>query len=98
MSLAYFCDLVVRHESLKAASILSVDCYSERTNLGVLHRFLIFHLRRPRRSDVWLRLDRRRDANSSLIKTAIAGGKTTANDEVSGPDSILFTTRASVLQ
>lgn len=83
MPLKQFCDLIELHPSLSDAEILSVDCYTERTSLGVLHRFLLFHLRRPRRSDVWLRIDRRRDVNTSLMRTAIAGGKTAANDQVS---------------
>jgi hypothetical protein len=77
-----FCDIITRHKSLSAAEILSVECYKERTNFGVLHRFLIFHLRRPQRADVWLRVDRRRDANSSLLQTALARGRTLANDTV----------------
>lgn len=86
LSLAWFCNLIARHDTLSAARILSVECYSERTSIGILHRFLIFHVRRPQRPDVWLRVDRRREGKSSLLKTAMAGGRTAANDTVCSND------------
>jgi len=82
LPLAQFCIVIARHDTLSAAEVLSVECYSERTNVGILHRFLIFHVRRPKRPDVWLRVDRRREGKSSLLRTAMAGGKTAANDTV----------------
>lgn len=82
LPLARFCDLIARHDTLFAAEILSVECYPERTSIGVLHRFLIFHVRRPQRPDVWLRVDRRREGKASLLRTAMAGGRTAANDTV----------------
>lgn len=70
-----------RCASLERVTILSVECYKERCILGVLHRTLIFHLRRSGRMDLWLRVDRRRAQNISLPALTGGGGKTKANDE-----------------
>lgn len=88
LPLATFCTLIDRCASLERAKILSVECYRERTNLGVLHRTLIFHLQRSGRTDVWLRIDRRRAEDVSIPALALRGGKTEANDVVC-PISVL---------
>lgn len=80
--LARFCDLIDQCASLERAKILAVECYKERSKLGVLHRTLIFHLRRSGRSDVWLRIDRLRSDKVSIPALALRGGKTEANDVV----------------
>lgn len=52
--------------SLELAQIVSVECYGQRSVLGAIHRFLVLHLRRPDRSDTYLRLDHRRARTLSL--------------------------------
>lgn len=72
-----FCALIPECKSLERAQILSVECY--RVQSGVYHRFLLFHLRRPARSEVWLRVDRR---TAGLKKLIFKFGKTIAKDSV----------------
>lgn len=57
------CDLIDRYATLERAEIISVEVYKEWTAFGVLHRFLVLQLRRPKRSDIWIRLDRRASSN-----------------------------------
>lgn len=82
MPLATLCDLIAQCASLERAQILSVECYKEWSKYGVLHRFLVFHLRRPGRSDVWLRLDRKAITGVSIQKLIRSRGRTEANDVV----------------
>ncbi|KAF8309922.1 hypothetical protein DL93DRAFT_2230640 [Clavulina sp. PMI_390] len=82
LSLSELCDLIDIRSSLANADILSVECYAQRVNLNfVLHRFLILHLRRQGRKDVYLRMDRRADGGVSLPKMMLQRGQTAAHDE-----------------
>lgn len=82
LSLSDLCKYIKDHRSLQDAEIISVECYAQ--NVGaVTHRFLVLELRRADRKGVWLRLDRRRDANVSIIKFLVFSGVTKANDRVS---------------
>jgi hypothetical protein len=76
------CGLIAQCASLERAKIISVECYKEWTKYGVNHRFLVFQLRRPERSDVWLRLDRRPTAGITISKLIRVKGRTVANDTV----------------
>lgn len=82
MPLMTLCGLIAQCASLERAKIISVECYKEWTKYGIIHRFLVFHLRRPERSDVWLRLDRRAIAGVTISKLIRVRGRTVANDTV----------------
>ena len=82
MPLMTLCGLIAQCTSLERAKIISVECYKEWTKYGVIHRFLVFHLRRSERSDVWLRLDRRPAAGATISKLIRVKGRTAANDTV----------------
>ncbi|KAF8315958.1 hypothetical protein DL93DRAFT_2078746, partial [Clavulina sp. PMI_390] len=83
LSLADVCNYIDDHQSLQQAVIVSSECYSQRSN-GVIHRFVVLELRRPRRKVIWLRLDRRRGERVSFMKLLAASGVTQANDRVCG--------------
>lgn len=83
LPLTTLCNLIAQCASLERAQIISVECYKEWSKYGVLHRFLIFHLRRPERSDVWLRVDRKAITGVSIPKFIRGRGRTEANDTVS---------------
>ncbi|KAF8327463.1 WD40-repeat-containing domain protein [Cantharellus anzutake] len=88
-SLKDFCEQVIdKHLWLQTARIVSTSCYSELIKL-VLHRFLIFQLRRPEKKDIWLRIDRR--AGISFFSLARKLGKTRAHDvvQLSGSKRVL---------
>lgn len=82
MPLEQLCHNIDNCESLARAKILSVECYRERSIMGILHRTLLFELCRPDRRNIWLRIDRRMDKMTSLSTFVLRGGKTRANDEV----------------
>lgn len=81
LSLAEVCHYIDTYGSLQTAEIVSTECYSARAG-AVTHRFVVLELRRPRRKNVWLRLDRRRERGVSLFKFLAAAGVTEANDRV----------------
>jgi len=81
LSLSDVCKYISDYRSLQNAEIMSTECYAENLG-GVTHLFLLLELRRSNRKDVWLRLDRRRDQNVSLIKFFAFSGVTKANDRV----------------
>ncbi|KAF8316848.1 hypothetical protein DL93DRAFT_2077658 [Clavulina sp. PMI_390] len=58
LSLQELCRYVSEQETLRLASIVSSECYSEPIG-PVTHRFVVMKLRREGRKVVWLRLDRR---------------------------------------
>jgi len=68
LPLETLCDLIGRCSSLERAEIITAEIHREWTNFGNLHRFLVMHLRRSKRSDVYLRLDRRCPAPSIVPK------------------------------
>lgn len=82
LSLSDVCRYIEAHPSLQSAEIVSTECYSERAG-PVLHRFVVLELRRPKRKNVWLRLDRRRAKNVSLARFLSGAGVTDANDRAS---------------
>ncbi|KAF8308163.1 hypothetical protein DL93DRAFT_2159211 [Clavulina sp. PMI_390] len=79
-SLADLCKYIDIHRSLQIAAIITSECYFEAAG-PVLHRFLLLELRREGRKIIWLRLDRRRGENVSLIKFLSTSGVTKANDQ-----------------
>lgn len=81
-TLAQLCDFIVKHPSLHSANIVSCSSYVQRTAIFVPHRFLIFQLRRARRKDVWLRLDRRTSEEAGTTGLILGLGVTEANDLV----------------
>lgn len=83
MHLHILCNYIKDHKSLSNATILSTSTYSQRTSLLVKHRFLLLHLRRKGKSDVWLRLDRLRSRDLAMLGFVLAGGEVEANDIVS---------------
>lgn len=83
MHLPLLCDYIRDHKSLSNATILSASTYTQRTSIIVKHRFLILHLRRNKKTDIWLRLDRLRSRELAAFSFVIAGGEVGANDIVS---------------
>lgn len=81
LSLVDVCDHIDEHPSLRAAEIISTECYAVQAS-AVMHRFIVLELRRQGRKDVWLRLDRRRGEKISLLQFLAASGTTQANDRV----------------
>jgi len=79
LSLSDTCKYISDHPSLQEAEIVSTECYVQNLG-GVMHRFLLLELRRANRKDVWLRLDRRRGGNVSLLRFFALSGVTKAND------------------
>jgi hypothetical protein len=79
--LADLCRYIEPHPSLQAATVIATELYSE-AGLVYKHRFLILELRRPGRKTVYLRLDRRRDETTFIVRFILNLGKTKANDEV----------------
>ncbi|KAF8315959.1 hypothetical protein DL93DRAFT_2166540 [Clavulina sp. PMI_390] len=79
LSLVDFCDCIDDNQSLQQTVIVSSECYSERVG-AVTHRFILLELRRPRRKDVWLRLDRRRGEKISVMKLLAMSSATKPND------------------
>ncbi|KAF8314085.1 hypothetical protein DL93DRAFT_2080589 [Clavulina sp. PMI_390] len=79
MSLSELCSIIIERPSLYFAEILSIECYSERVSF-ITHRFLILHLRRKGRKDVYLRMDRR--AGVGLARLLSTSGVSSARDEV----------------
>lgn len=85
MHLEVLCGYIRDHRSLSNAEILSASTYAQRSSMGVKHRFLLIHLHRVGKGDVWLRLDRLRSDEKSLAGFVIAGGEVQANDIVGSP-------------
>ncbi|KAF8295341.1 hypothetical protein DL93DRAFT_805969 [Clavulina sp. PMI_390] len=83
MPLIHVCNFIELENPLEDARIVSVDGYAEPLVGGLVqHRFLVLRLQRPKRKDIWMRVDRRRNHGISAIRFALAGGITEANDEV----------------
>jgi hypothetical protein len=68
LPLETLCDVIDRCSSLERAHIMTVEIHREWTSFGNIHRFLVMHLRRSKRSDVYLRMDRRSPAPSIIPK------------------------------
>lgn len=68
-------------DSLARAEIVSAECYVQRFGL-FNHRFLILHLRREGRKDMYLRMDRRAANDVSLTELVWSSGQTQSRDEV----------------
>lgn len=81
LELSELCNLIKARRSLSLAEIVSVECYAQRVGL-ILHRFLVLHLRREGRKDMYLRMDRRAAKDVSLTELVWASGQTQARDEV----------------
>ncbi|KAF8305095.1 hypothetical protein DL93DRAFT_2102203 [Clavulina sp. PMI_390] len=79
LSLADVCKYIDANSSLQVAEIVSTECYTQSAG-AVTHRFVLLELRRPNRRNAWLRLDRRRGKNVSILKFLIVSGITAAND------------------
>lgn len=83
MHLEILCNYIRDHRSLSNALILSASTYTQRTSLIIKHRFLVLHLRRGHKTDIWLRLDRLRSRDLAVLGFVLAGGEAEANDIVS---------------
>lgn len=83
LELSELCDLIEARDSLARAEIVSAECYVQRSGLWN-HRFLILHLRREGRKDMYLRMDRRAANNISFTELVWTSGQTQARDEVFG--------------
>lgn len=83
MHLQILCNYIKDHNSLSNGTILSASTYTQRTSLVVKHRFLLLHLRRKGKRDIWLRLDRLRSRDLAVLGFVFAGGQVEANDIVS---------------
>ncbi|KAF8306153.1 hypothetical protein DL93DRAFT_2232698 [Clavulina sp. PMI_390] len=79
LSLADVCHFIDDGAALRDARIVSVNGYREPAG-PVAHRFIVLHLHRSQRKDIWLRLDRRRGQGISLFKFVMGSGVTKAND------------------
>ncbi|KAF8308155.1 hypothetical protein DL93DRAFT_2221274 [Clavulina sp. PMI_390] len=80
-SLSDFCNYVDANLSLQTAEIISTECYTQSAG-AVTHRFVVLELRRPNRRNAWLRLDRRRGKNVSILRFLAVSGVTVANDRL----------------
>lgn len=76
-----FCDKVRSSCSLGRAKIESIECYRQPSG-PVMHRFLLLHLKRPGRSDIWLRIDRQLAPNLTLPKFFARYFQSASNDSV----------------
>jgi hypothetical protein len=81
LDLSELCDLIAVRSSLSRAEIVSAECYVQRIGL-FSHRFLVLHLQREGRKDIYLRIDRRAARDVSLTELVWASGQTHAQDEV----------------
>ena len=84
LDLSELCDLIAARGSLSQAEIVSAECYVQHVGL-INHRFLILHLQRGGRKDIYLRIDRRADSDVSLTELVWASGQTRARDEACIP-------------
>ncbi|KAF8313658.1 hypothetical protein DL93DRAFT_2097689 [Clavulina sp. PMI_390] len=66
LSLSELCALILAVPSLARSEILSVEAYYQPIN-RFLHRFLVLHLSRHGKKDVFLRLDRRTNASRTKL-------------------------------
>lgn len=82
MGLSILCDYIHDHKSLASAEIMSASTYTQRSKMLVKHRFLLLHLRRKGKKEVYLRLDRLRSEELSAAGFVAAGGQVAANDIV----------------
>jgi len=81
MTLDELCTYIDGHVSMQLAEILETECYTVNAGL-VTHRFLVLKLCRVGRKEVFLRLDRRRGADTSVLSFLLTAGVTDANDTV----------------
>lgn len=78
---AEFCTKVRLSRSLGKARVVSIECYRQSAG-PVTHRFLLLHLRRYKRNDIWLRIDRQLAPNLTLPKFFARYFQSAANDSV----------------
>ncbi|KAF8301331.1 hypothetical protein DL93DRAFT_543176 [Clavulina sp. PMI_390] len=84
MPLINVCNFIDFENPLENARIVSVDGYAEAVVAGLVqHRFLVIRLQRPKRKDIWMRIDRRRNHSVSAIRPTHWKGFTR---ELSRPD------------
>lgn len=76
-----FNQLIEEHQSLQRAEIPSAEGYRHISN-GVIYRFLVLELRCRDRNSIWLRLDRRPNWDTGVLRFVLASSKT-PNDTVS---------------
>lgn len=81
ISLERLCGVIGEHRSMRQAEIVTAEGYKEWTG-RVLHRFLVLELRRPERKTIWLRIDRRRATEVSVLRFLASRASTPANDTV----------------
>jgi len=93
LELSELCDLIAARSSLARADIVSAECYVHRVGL-INHRFLVLHLKREGRQDIYLRIDRRAARDISLTELVWASGQTRARDEVRIPPQNMVSTQA----
>lgn len=75
-------DVINRHPSLQRARIVRADSYQKFTG-RVTHRFIILELQREGRQTIWLRIDRERASDRSVLNFVANKGTSLANDRVS---------------
>ncbi|KAF8320416.1 hypothetical protein DL93DRAFT_2164033 [Clavulina sp. PMI_390] len=80
-TLADVCGFIDESRALQGAQVISFEGYSEPAGV-VTHRFVVLHLRRDGRKDIWMRLDRRRGQGVSPSRFLFGSGTTQANDRV----------------
>lgn len=81
LTLSELCDTIKTRRLLASAEIISVECYYQFLGL-IKHRFLLLHLRRKGKRDVYMRLDRRAAEDTGPFELVWASGKTSTRDEV----------------
>jgi len=84
VSIMEFCDYVRADGDLISAKVTSFSGYSKRVGI-ILHRFAVLKVQKTRSgvSELALRLDRRRDPQTSKADLILSGGKTDSYDRVS---------------
>lgn len=83
MSLEELCDFIVEHRSFRDGAVVSCSTYQEPIMWGIVHRFLVLHLRRVDNPDIWIRLDRRTVGVHGLQRlNLVLGREITAHDTV----------------
>lgn len=82
ISLSSLLDVISRHRSLQNARIVQADSY-QQFNGRVVHRFIILELERDERQKIWLRIDRRRDESTGLLRFVANRARAASDDRVS---------------
>jgi hypothetical protein len=66
----------------RTAQVVETECYTQRSVLGVTHRFLVLRVKRDGKKDLWIRLDRLVNPNVGVSGLLSRSCKTSPHDTV----------------